>query len=147
MRLGCIYLITNDFRKSIAFYEKLLEMPLTYENNDRFAQFDYNGHGISLMNGRFDAEHPDQVIHKGAGTDFNALQRALAPNTHKFVLNFYSEDLRAEYERIKALNITETLSKICYFYYVSPYYYFELTDPDGNIIEISGRYTPDEGEF
>jgi lactoylglutathione lyase len=147
MRLGCVYLIVNDFNKSIAFYEKLLEMPLTYENQGRFAQFDYNGHNISLMNGHFDADHPDKIIHIGERTDFNALQRTLAPNTQKFVLNFYSEDLRAEHERVKALNITDNLGKINYFCYVSPYYYFTLTDPDGNIIEVAGRYTPDEGEF
>jgi len=30
---------------------------------------------------------------------------------------------------------------------VSPYYFFQLTDPDENIIEITGSYTPKKGEF
>jgi len=149
MHLGSIYLIVNDFRKSIEFYEKLLEIPVTSENKDRFAQFIFEGHNISLMNGHFDAENPDKIILKGECSDFfeNTKHRALAPNTHKFVFNFWDEDLRTEYERIKDLNITENLSKIKYFEYVSPYYHFHLTDPDGNIIEITGNYTPDEGEF
>jgi lactoylglutathione lyase len=25
--------------------------------------------------------------------------------------------------------------------------YFQLTDPDGNIIEVTGSYAPEEGEF
>jgi catechol 2,3-dioxygenase-like lactoylglutathione lyase family enzyme len=29
MHFGSIYLVVNDFEKSLAFYEKLLEMPVT----------------------------------------------------------------------------------------------------------------------
>lgn len=65
MHLGSIYLVVNDFRKSIAFYEKLLEMSLTSDNNGRFAQFVFVGHNISIMNGHFDAENPDKVVNKG----------------------------------------------------------------------------------
>lgn len=28
-----------------------------------------------------------------------------------------------------------------------PYYYFQVEDPDGNVIEITGEYMPKEGEF
>ena len=149
MHLGSIYLIVNDFRKSIDFYEKLLEMPLTSENNGRFAQFIFEGHNIAIMNGHFDVENPDKIIYKGEYSDFfdGIKNKALAPNTHKFVFNFWDENLQAEYERVKSLNITENLSKIKYFKYVSPYYYFHLTDPDGNIIEVTGGYTPEDGEF
>jgi len=149
MHLGSVYLIVNDFEKSIAFYEKLLEIPLTSENNGRFASFDFEGHRISILNGHFDMEHSDKVVRKGSTTDSAADLRAiaLAPNTHKFVFNFWDEDLRAEYERVKGLNITENLSGINYICYVTPYYYFQLTDPDGNIIEVTGSYTPEEGEF
>ena len=149
MRLGSIYLIANDFEKSIAFYEKLLEIPVTSKNMNRFAQFVFYGHNISIMNGHFDTENPDKVVNKGEPDDWleDVKTRALAKNTHKFVFNFCNEDLRSEYKRIKSLNITENLSKIKYFCYVAPYYYFHLTDPDGNIIEVAGGYTPVEGEF
>lgn len=149
MHLGSIYLIVNDFKKSIAFYEKLLEIPVTSLNQDRFAQFIFEGHNISIMNGYFDAENPHKIERKGEYSSFfdESMHKALAPNTHKFVLNFWNEDLRAEYVRIEGLHITQKLSKIKYFFYVGPYYYFHLTDPDDNIIEVTGSYVPAEGEF
>jgi lactoylglutathione lyase len=149
MHLGSIYLIVNDFEKSIAFYEKLLEIPVSSRNMDRFAQFSFEGNNISIMNGHFDTDNPDKVVHKGEYTDmFDDLRSmALAPNTHKFVLNFWDENLRAEYERIKSLDMTENLTKIKYVCNVRPYYFFHLTDPDGNIIEVTGNYEPAENEF
>ena len=149
MYLGSIYLVVNNFEKSIAFYEKLLQIPVTSRNMDRFASFLFEGHCISLMNGHFDAANPDKIVRKGdySGPFEDMYSRALAPNTHKFVLNFVDEDLRSEYERVKGLNLTEYLSKIRYFYNVNPYYFFDLTDPDGNIIEVTGGYTPEDGEF
>lgn len=72
---------------------------------------------------------------------------ALAPNTHKFVLNFWTEDLQKELERLRTLDITANFTKIKYVCNVAPYYYFQFSDPDGNIVEVSGDYTPKEGEF
>jgi lactoylglutathione lyase len=116
---------------------------------DRFAEFIFEGHNISIMNGHFDKDNPSKVIHKGEYTDFcdDLHSIALAVNTHKYVLNFWDENLRAEYERVKGLNISKNITKIKYVYNVSPYYYFQLTDPDDNIIEVTGSYTPMEGEF
>jgi len=39
------------------------------------------------------------------------------------------------------------MSKIKYVCYVAPYYYFQLTDPDGNMIEVTGDYSPEDGEL
>ncbi len=72
MHLSSVYLIVNDFEKSIAFYEKLVEIPVTGRNMDRFAMFSFEGKCIS---------------------------------------------------------------------------HFQLDDPDGNIIEVTGDYTPKKGEF
>ncbi|NLX77352.1 MAG: VOC family protein [Clostridiaceae bacterium] len=147
MNLGTVYLIVNDFEESVEFYEKLLGMPVSSRNMDRFAQF--NGKNISIMNGHFDAEHPDKIVRKGGYDELfdDFRSKALAQNTHKFVLNFWVEDLQKEYERIRSLNLSKNLSKIKYIKNVSPYYYFCLTDPDGNIIEVTGNYSPKEGEF
>ncbi len=57
MHLGSIYLIVNDFEKTINFYEKLLGIPVTSKNMSRFAQFVFEGHNISIMNGHFDTDH------------------------------------------------------------------------------------------
>lgn len=149
MHLGSVYLIVNDFKKSIDFYEKILQMSVSAQNMDRFAMFSFEGHCIALMNGHFDTDNPDKVVHKGEYSQLfdDMKSMAKAPNTHKFVLNFWDEDLQKEYERIKALNITDNLTKIKYVCNVSPYYFFQFTDPDGNIIEVTGAYTPKTGEF
>lgn len=149
MNLGSIYLIVKDFNKSIKFYEALLGIPVSSKNMDRFAQFEFEGKNISIMNGYFDSEHPDLVEHKGEYTkEFDDLVSiAEANNTHKFVLNFFAQDLRVEYERIKKLNLSSKLTSIKYVNNVMPYYYFQLDDPDGNVIEITGSYYPSRSEF
>ena len=149
MHLGSIYLIVRDFHKSIIFYEKLLQMPVTKKNMDRFAMFDFQGKCIALMNGYFDSENPDKVIHKGEYLEyFDDLETiSTLPNSRKVVLNFWDENLREEYNRVKELRITDNITKIKYVCNVSPYYYFQLTDPDGNIIEVTGDYHPEVGEF
>lgn len=149
MHLGSIYLIVRDFHKSIIFYEKLLQMPVTKKNMDRFAMFDFEGKCIALMNGYFDSENPDKVIHEGEYLEyFDDLETiSTLPNSRKSVLNFWDENLREEYNRVKELDITDNITKIKYVCNVSPYYYFQLTDPDGNIIEVTGDYHPEAGEF
>ena len=55
------------------------------------------------------------------------------------VFNFEVEDLKQEYERIKAQNIGE-VSELMYVNMHMPYWYFNIEDPDGNTIEITGKY-------
>ena len=149
MHLGSVYLIVKDFNKSINFYEKLLEMKVSKQNMDRFAMFDFEGKCIAIMSGYFDTLNSDKVVHKGEYIPyFDDLKRiAEMPNSRKVVLNFWDEDLRQEYMRVKQLNISDKITKIKYVCNVCPYYYFQMTDPDGNIIEVTGEYIPEEGEF
>lgn len=149
MHLGSIYFIVNDFEKSINFYEKLLQISVTRRNMNRFAMFSFEGNCISLMNGHYDTENPDKVVHKGEYLEYfdDMKSIALLANSRKSVLNFWDEDLRKEHGRIKEAEISANLTKIKYVCNVSPYYYFQLTDPDGNIIEVTGNYTPKVGEF
>ena len=149
MHLGSIYLIVKDFEQSLKFYEKLLEIPVSKMNMDRFAMFNFDGKCIALMNGYFDTSNPDKVVHKGEFIEYfdDLDQIANLPNSRKVVLNFWDEDLRQEYMRVKKLDISDDLTKIKYVCNVCPYYYFQLTDPDGNVIEITGDYIPEEGEF
>jgi lactoylglutathione lyase len=149
MHLGSIYLIVKDFNKSINFYEKLLEMKVTARNMERFAQFEFEGHNISIMNGYFDNQNPELTIHKGQYTEKfdNLVAISEAKNTHKFVLNFWVEDLEKERERIINLKMSDLVTEIKYINNVMPYYYFQVADPDDNTIEITGKYIPKEGEF
>ena len=94
MHLGSIYLIVRDFNKSIGFYEKLLDMKVTSKNMERFAQFQFDGHNISIMNGYFDIQNPELTIKKGEYVERfdNLVAIAESKNTNKFVLNFLVED-------------------------------------------------------
>ncbi|MDD3242624.1 MAG: VOC family protein [Eubacteriales bacterium] len=149
MYWGSTYLIVKDFERSIRFYEALLAIPVTHQNMERFAMFEFDGKCLALMNGYFDTQHPDKVVHKGSfDAYFDDLPHIAAlPNTRKAVLNFCADDLAAEYARIQRLPTGSPLTGIKYVCNVHPYYYFQLADPDGNIIEITGGYTPAEGEF
>ena len=149
MHLGSIYLVVKDFNKSINFYEKLLEMKVTAKNMERFAQLEFEGHNISIMNGYFDNQNPGLTIRKGQYVEKfdNLVAIAEAKNTNKFVLNFWVEDLEKERERILNLNVNDLVTKIKYINNVMPYYYFQVSDPDDNTIEITGKYIPKEGEF
>lgn len=149
MHLGSIYLIVRDFNKSVRFYEKLLQMSVSSQNMQRFAQFEFNGKNISIMNGYFDAMNPNLTVRKGEYVEEfdNLVAIVEAENTHKFVLNLWTENLEQERYRIKQLDISGQLTSIKYINNVSPYYYFQLKDPDGNVIEITGQYSPQRGEF
>lgn len=149
MHLGSIYLIVRDFNKSIGFYEKLLDMNVTSKNMERFAQFQFDGHNISIMNGYFDIQNPELTIKKGEYVERfdNLVAIAESKNTNKFVLNFWVEDLEKERERIINLKISDLVTTVKYVNNVMPYYYFQVADPDGNVIEITGEYIPKEGEF
>lgn len=121
MHLGSVYLIARDFEKSISFYEKLLSMPVSTRNcGNKFAEFFFDNQCIALMN---EANLPGH--HYGEGD-------------HKFVLNFWVEDLKKEYCRLKELNIGKVTEIVKVH---EGYYYFIIYDPDKNVCEITGGYT------
>lgn len=141
--MGSTYLIVKDFEKSVAFYEALLDMKVSAQRFDRWAQFDFNGNCIALLNPKYD----ERLIKKGENLEthydeeyLNFTKNRKIQYGNNFVLNFYITDLNAEYERIKNLNIGK-MSEIMYINISSPYYHFLLEDPDGNRIEITGQYT------
>lgn len=145
LHLGSVYLVVKDFSKSIDFYEKLFSMSVSSKNMERFAQFEFEGRNISLMNAYFDKDNPDLTVTKGQYVEkFDNLPAiAEAENTHKFVFNFWTENLREERERIANLKISSLVTEIKYINNVHSYYYFQVEDPDGNVIEITGNYDGD----
>jgi hypothetical protein len=56
---------------------------------------------------------------------------------HKFTLNFWIQDLSTEHDRVKSMNIGKTTEII---HAHTNYYFFNVYDPDGNVIEITGQY-------
>ena len=147
LETGSIYLVVRDFGRSVSFYKKLLEKNVSAQNKTRFAVFNVGSFYLCMLNGKFDAEHPDQVEHAGEFVplydDFAAVMEK--QNSGKIVINLGTPDLRKEYERVKELHIASEMTEIRYINAGRPYWYFCLRDPDGNVIEITGGYTPEDG--
>lgn len=122
LHLGSIYLIVKDFERSVDFYEKFLNVNAgdRCRSGNKFIEFYFDNKCISLMN-------ENNLI--GHCTDLNS--------PYKFVQNYWVEDLLTEYERVKSLNIGK-VTEIRQAY--PTYHYFHLTDPDNNIIEVTGGY-------
>lgn len=142
LNLGSTYLIVRDMQKSIGFYETLLDMKVSSQNQTRWAQFNIGHACIALFNPEFD----DAQIKSGIDLDklYNEAyleykQRTPIKYGNNFVLNFWVDDLNREYTRVKTLNIGE-VSDIYLINVTAPYYCFMLEDPDGNQIEITGKY-------
>lgn len=120
IHLGSIYLIARDFEKSVNFYEKLLSMTVSTRNcGNRFAEFFFDNKCIALMN------------------ENNLIGHHYGDGDYKFVLNFWVEDLRPEYNRLKELDIGK-MTEIRKVH--EGYYYFHIYDPDNNVCEITGGY-------
>ena len=120
LHLGSIYLIARDFEKSISFYEKLLSMGVSTRNcGNKFAEFFFDNKCLAIMNEQNLYNH-----HYGDGD-------------YKFVLNFWVEDLRREYNRLKELSIGR-MTEVRKVH--EGYYYFHIFDPDNNVCEITGGY-------
>lgn len=122
LHLGSIYLVVKDFERSVEFYEKFLRIKVDSRcrSGNKFVEFHIDNKCISLMN--------ENNI-KGHCTDLSS--------PYKFVQNYWVEDLSVEYERVKSLDIG-SVTEILEAY--PTYHYFHLTDPDNNIIEITGGY-------
>lgn len=142
LELGSTYLLVNDMEKSICFYEHLLEMKVTSQNFNRWAQFNFRGKCIALMNQKYDEERIKKRVNlEGVYSEeylkyYANFKIAYGNN---LVLNFYVDNLNGEYERLKNLNIGK-VSPIMYLNVASPYYFFLIEDPDGNQLEITGNY-------
>ncbi|MCL2501448.1 MAG: helix-turn-helix domain-containing protein [Defluviitaleaceae bacterium] len=116
-----LYLIVRDFKKSIYFYEKLLSKRTTMIGCNRFAQFRFDDKcWLSIMNER-------HYLNR-SGDD---------GNDHKFALNLWIKDLAQEHKRVINLRIGP-VTEIMHPH--SNYYFFNVIDPDKNVIEITGDY-------
>lgn len=145
MRYGSIYLVVKDFNKSLDFYEKLLDMKVSARDGERFAVFNNDGLNICIYNGYYDSLHPEQMKTKGEAYPIYDDSEAIADseNNRKIFINLSVPDLQEEYDRIVRLEIANELTPIRYLNVFSPYWYFTFMDPDGNPIEITGRYEED----
>lgn len=124
LHLGSVYLIVRDFEKSISFYEQLLTMTVSTRNcGNKFAEFFFDNKCLALMN------------------ESNLPGHHYVDGDYKFVLNFWVEDLKKEYNRLRQLKIGEIteIRKVN-----EGYYYFHIIDPDHNVCEVTGGYSQGE---
>lgn len=138
MVLGTMYIFVSDMEKSMRFYRELLQEEPLYANDDRWVQF---SNKIAFYNKSYDTK----IIGKEPSARFNQAyiddfyRDTGNPKNNIVVFNFEVEDLKEEYERLKAINIGE-VSELMYVNVHMPYLYFNIVDPDGNVLEITGEY-------
>ena len=138
MFLATTYIYVNDINISTEFYKKLLSEEPQCVNEDRWVQF---SNKIALYNKKYD----EKIISKEHRSRFNKeyLDEFSKDSGEKknnvVVFNFYTDDLKAEYDRLINLGIGE-VSPLMYVNVFMPYWYFNITDPDGNTLEITGKY-------
>lgn len=141
MELYCTYIETNKFCEVVEFYEKVFQIKGNIYTENRWIEFNYDNK-LAIYNREYDIE---KINENNINNNFNKayiknFKEIKGKNINNIItLNFYTEDLNKEYERIKNLNICD-VSEIMYVNISEPYYYFNICDPEGNTIEISGKY-------
>lgn len=134
MKLGCTYLQVKNMKVACDFYEQLLQVSPTIQT-DRWCEF-HVGNCFALYDPSFD----QALIEQGKGKEhFNESYLKTFTNTtpthnEAIILNFYTEDIKQEYERIQRLT---SVSELYYVNVMRPYWYFNIKDPDGNLLEIA----------
>ena len=137
MELYSTYIETDKFDELVEFYEKVFQKKGNVYTPNRWTEFDF-GNKLSIYNKLYDKEKIDSgEVKENYNTayidNFNAEIGERKNNI--ITLNFYTENLNEEYNRIKNLNICK-MSKIMYVNITEPYYYFNILDPERNTIEI-----------
>jgi lactoylglutathione lyase len=137
MELCGTYIETDKFDEVVKFYEKIFQVKEKVYTKNRWVEFDY-GNKLTIYNRLYDEEkiknkdlndcYNDEYI-----KNFNIDRGEKKNNIVTF--NFYTSNLKKEYERIKKINICN-MSEIMYVNITEPYYYFNIFDPEGNTIEI-----------
>lgn len=140
MKLGTTYICVSNMQKSLNFYKALLQKEPLYSNDDRWITFECEN-VFSLYNKSYD----EKLISKKENDFFNQAyidefyKDNGKPKNNMVVFNFEVDNLKNEYKRLESLDIGE-ISELMYVNVHMPYWYFNITDPDGNICEITGPY-------
>ncbi len=137
MKLCSTYIETDKFNEVVEFYEKIFQVKGNIYTKNRWIEFDFENK-LAIYNRLYDEEKIRNEDLKDCYNDeyiknFNIDRGEKKNNIVTF--NFYTSNLKEEYERIKKLNICN-MSEIMYVNIKEPYYYFNIYDPEGNTIEI-----------
>ncbi len=132
LKLLQIRLLVKDFRKSVSFYKKHLELPISlYEEAMEYALFDTGETKIELL--------PRNVMARGVGEENKPVD---VETQSSFLFQFKVENVDKAYKHLREKDITfvnephdrtEWGARIAH-----------LRDPDGNLIEIYTMLGGDE---
>ena len=141
MELASTYIETDKFDEVVSFYETIFEKKGNIYTENRWIEFDF-GNKLSIYNKLYDKkiienDFSNNHYNEEYIKNYNTIEKERKNNI--IILNFYTEDLKKEFERIKKLNICK-ISEIMYVNIKEPYYYFNIYDPEENTIEICGKY-------
>lgn len=144
MRLSTTYICVKDVEKSLQFYKFFLQKEPLYQNDNRWIVFDC-GNLLALYNRKYDEEliKESHDIHFNQAYIDNFFNEDKYKKNNIVVFNFEVNDFKSEYQRMKSLGIGE-VSQIMYVNVHMPYYYFDVIDPVGNILEVTGHYEGDD---
>ncbi len=142
VKLDGVYLYVEDLERAIFFYESFLGTKVKHRYEDRWAEFSdkKKGFKLSLFNPFYDQEIIESRDYRKYFDDnykdfFLKELAQLKIKHHNAVLRLYTEDILAEYERIEALR-PMMITSLMRVKYSAPYRFFQLSDPDGNILEV-----------
>lgn len=116
------YLKVTDMDRAVSFYEAFLGVKAEYRYEDRWTSITDR---LGLYNPSYDVENNvpmteyDRQVRKG----------------NNVVVVFDSEDIDADYERVKSLGVTE-LTEMVEINLMAPYRFFQFQDTEGNIVEV-----------
>ena len=140
MELYSTYIETDRFDEVVNFYEKVFQKKGNVYTKNRWIEFDF-GNKLSIYNRLYDEE---KIKNNDMKDNYNnayienfEIDKGKKKN-NIMTLNFYTDNLNVEYNRIKKLNMCR-MSEIMYVNITEPYYYFNIFDPEENTIEICGN--------
>lgn len=137
MKLYSTYIETDKFDEVVEFYEKIFQVKGNIYTKNRWIEFDF-GNKLAIYNRLYDEEKIRNEDLKDCYNDEYIKNFTIDRGEKKnniVTFNFYTSNLKNEYERIKKINICN-MSEIMYVNIREPYYYFNIYDPEGNTIEI-----------
>ena len=121
MELISTYIETDDFNKSVEFYKNILQIePIIYCEN-RWVEFEC-GNKIAIYNKKYDEKIIKENNYKNFNeayiSNFNKVEKDKKNNI--IILNFYTDNLKKEYERNKDMR---NRARLCWLASGPPFFH------------------------
>lgn len=134
-----IYICVQDIVKSVNFYKNIFQKEPDVYTENRWVSFSC-GHTLAFFSIHYDEEllkndkHCNEKFNKEYQDDCCVTEKIMMNN--QVIFNLYCDNLKSEHERLKALQ-GGTVSTMYYVNIKTPYWYFNISGPNGNLLEIT----------